>query len=91
MSVTVKLELMRAFKDIHTKEIYIRLLADKLGLKIFMLEVTKHLNNHIRLINLIFDGKVKKSEVMAKHRHILNTSAESLITEATKIKARDIS
>ena len=56
-----------------------------------MLEVTKHLNNHIRLIKLILDGKVKKSEVMAKHRHILNTSAESLITEATKIKARDIS
>jgi len=91
MSVRSKLELMGAFVDIHSKETYIRLLAHKLGLKIFMSEVTKHLNNHIRLIDLIFDGKVKKSEVMAKHRSILNTSAESLIKEATKIKATDIS
>ena len=87
--------LLCKFNFISERTTYIRIIISKfindLQLEDDVEAVIVNLNNHMKLLDLASNDKVKDRKAIGRHRKILNNSARKVIEETTKIKVKNIS
>ena len=82
------------FDTIYSRDVYIGIAASAftrdLQLEEYLYKARRKLYNHLKLLDLACEGRVKNPRAIGRHRTMLDDSARKVIEEATKIKTRDI-